>query len=62
MTEERRTFGGYAPNVDWWRVHSDSTEGDPDRGGGRSAREVGGPVAPEDAEETTGAMTGGTQT
>ncbi len=44
------------------RAHTSSTEGHPAGTGERSAREVGGPVAAEDAEETTGGAKGDIQT
>ena len=40
------------------KAHTSSTEGHPAGDGPRSDREVGGPVAEEDAEETTGGTTG----
>ena len=60
--EER---GGYADvesdeaNVDaGGKAHTSSQEGHPAGDGPRSDREVGGPVAEEDAEETTGGAPG----
>ncbi len=44
------------------KAHTSSTEGHPAGTGERSAREVGGPVAAEDAEETTGGAKGDIQT
>ena len=40
------------------RAHTSSSEGHPAGTGERSAREVGGPVAAEDAEPTTGGAKG----
>jgi hypothetical protein len=40
------------------KAHTSSTEGHPAGDGARSDREVGGPVAEEDAEETTGGVHG----
>ena len=48
-----------APDADaGGRAHTSSTEGHPAGTGARSAREVGGPVAAEDAEPTTGGAKG----
>ncbi len=48
-----------AANVDaGGKAHTSSQEGHPAGDGPRSDREVGGPVAEEDAEETTGGTTG----
>ncbi len=44
------------------KAHTSSTEGHPAGTGERSAREVGGPVAAEDAEPTTGGAKGDIQT
>ena len=44
------------------KAHTTSTEGHPAGTGERSAREVGGPVAAEDAEPTTGGAKGDIQT
>ncbi len=44
------------------RAHTSSTEGHPAGTGERTAREVGGPVAAEDAEPTTGGAKGDIQT
>ena len=40
------------------KAHTSSTEGHPAGDGERSDRQVGGPVAAEDAEETTGSAKG----
>ena len=40
------------------KAHTSSTEGHPAGDGPRSDRDVGGPVAAEDAEETTGSAKG----
>ena len=40
------------------KAHTSSTEGHPAGDGARSDREVGGPVAEEDAEESTGSAKG----
>ncbi len=40
------------------KAHTSSTEGHPAGDGARSDRDVGGPVAEEDAEETTGGIHG----
>ena len=40
------------------KAHTSSTEGHPAGDGARSDRDVGGPVAEEDAEETTGGIQG----
>ena len=48
-----------AGNVDaGGKAHTTSTEGHPAGDGPRTDREVGGPVAEEDAEETTGSAKG----
>ena len=48
-----------ADNVDaGGKAHTSSTEGHPAGDGPRTDREVGGPVAEEDAEETTGSAKG----
>ena len=48
-----------AENVDaGGKAHTSSSEGHPAGDGARSDRDVGGPVADEDAEETTGAAKG----
>jgi hypothetical protein len=44
------------------KAHTSSSEGHPAGTGERSAREVGGPVAAEDAEPTTGGAKGDIQT
>lgn len=44
------------------RAHTSSSDGHPAGTGERSAREVGGPVAAEDAEPTTGGAKGDIQT
>jgi hypothetical protein len=44
------------------RAHTSSSEGHPAGTGERTAREVGGPVAAEDAEPTTGGAKGDIQT
>ena len=57
MTDETesRDVESDAANVDaGGRAHTSSTEGHPAGDGARSDRDVGGPVAEEDAEETTG--------
>ena len=52
-----------APDMDaGGRAHTSSSEGHPAGTGERSAREVGGPVAAEDAEPTTGGAKGDIQT
>ena len=61
MTDETesRDVESDAGNVDaGGKAHTSSTEGHPAGDGARSDREVGGPVAEEDAEETTGGTTG----
>ena len=40
------------------KAHTSSTEGHPAGDGARTDRDVGGPVAEEDAEETTGGVHG----
>ena len=48
-----------AANVDaGGKAHTSSTEGHPAGDGARTDRDVGGPVAEEDAEETTGGVHG----
>lgn len=49
-----------AGNVDaGGKAHTSSTEGHPAGDGARTDRDVGGPVADEDAEEATGGARGG---
>jgi hypothetical protein len=65
MTDETesRDVESDAGNVDaGGKAHTSSTEGHPAGTGERSAREVGGPVAAEDAEPTTGGAKGDIQT
>ena len=61
MTDETesRDVESDAANVDaGGRAHTSSTEGHPAGDGARSDRDVGGPVAEDDAEETTGGIHG----
>ncbi len=60
MTDEQsRDIESDAANVDaGGQAHTSSTEGHPAGDGARSDREVGGPVAEEDAEESTGGVHG----
>ena len=61
MTDESqdRDVESDAANVDaGGRAHTSSTEGHPAGDGARSDRDVGGPVAEEGAEETTGGIHG----
>ena len=61
MTDESqdRDVESDAANVDaGGRAHTSSTEGHPAGDGARSDRDVGGPVAEEDAEEATGGIHG----
>jgi hypothetical protein len=52
-----------APDIDaGGRAHTSSEEGHPAGTGERSDRDVGGPVAAEDAEETTGGVKGTVET
>ena len=56
---ESRDVESDAGNVDaGGKAHTSSTEGHPAGTGARSDRDVGGPVAEEDAEETTGGTHG----
>ena len=60
MTDEQsRDIESDAANVDaGGKAHTSSSEEHPAGDGPRSDREVGGPVAEEDAEETTGGAAG----
>jgi len=61
MTDETQSTDveSDAGNVDaGGKAHTSSSEGHPAGDGARSDREVGGPVAEEGAEETTGGTTG----
>jgi hypothetical protein len=61
MTDESqsRDVESDAANVDaGGKAHTSSTEGHPAGDGARTDREVGGPVAEEDAEVTTGGAPG----
>ena len=65
MTDEGQSsdIESDAPNTDaGGRAHTSSTEGHPAGDGARSDRDVGGPVAEEDAEETTGGIHGTRET
>ena len=59
MSDEQRDIESDAANQDaGGKAHTTSSEGHPAGDGARSDRDVGGPVAEEDAEETTGGTTG----
>ena len=59
MSDEQRDVESDANNQDaGGKAHTTSTEGHPAGDGARSDREVGGPVAEDDAEETTGGIHG----
>ncbi len=60
MSEDIESDAG---NVDaGGKAHTSSTEGHPAGDGPRTDREVGGPVAEDDAEEATGGIHGDIQT
>jgi hypothetical protein len=55
MSDETRDVESDEGNVDaGGKAHTSSTEGHPAGDGARTDREVGGPVAEDDAEETSG--------
>ena len=63
MTEETRDIESDAGNVDaGGKAHTSSSEPHPAGDGARSDREVGGPVAEEDAEESLGSAKGDIET
>ena len=63
MTDETRDVESDEGNTDaGGKAHTTSSEGHPAGDGARSDREVGGPVAEEDAEESTGGIHGTRET
>ena len=63
MTDETRDVESDEGNVDaGGRAHTSSDEGHPAGDGARTDRDVGGPVAEDDAEESLGSAKGDIQT
>ncbi|HEX8123362.1 MAG TPA: hypothetical protein VF549_19065 [Solirubrobacteraceae bacterium] len=63
MTDETRDVESDEGNVDaGGRAHTSSDEGHPAGDGARTDRDVGGPVAEDDAEEATGGVHGTRET